>query len=145
MYMFGCCLLEGVDWKGCRARREQLGVFLPVFSTDNSSVYRKFSNNPLLPFSKLPCTPLDEARRVLVFLKQLFITRLLQQFGILMELIFCPNSLTVHLACSPKWVKCLFISVNSNCLEKLSGENGWKVMADHCLLGCLRYCDSCLC
>lgn len=119
--MFGCCLLEGVDWKGCRARREQLGVFLPVFSTDNSSVYRKFSNNPLLPFSKLPCThPLDEARRVLVFLKQLFITRLLQQFGILMELIFCPNSLTVHLACSPKWVKCLYL-----CKLKLFREIKW--------------------
>lgn len=63
MYMFGCCLLEGVDGKGCKARREQLGAFLPVFSTDNSSVYIKFSNNPLLPSSKLPYThPLDEAR-----------------------------------------------------------------------------------
>lgn len=30
--------------------------------------------------------------------------------------------------------------MNSNCLEKLSGENGWKVMADECILGYLRYC-----
>lgn len=76
--MFGCCLLEGVDGKGCRARREQLGFSYQFFQI--ILVYIKFCNNPLLPFSKLPYThPLDEARN---FFIQLFITGFLQQFGI---------------------------------------------------------------
>lgn len=41
-------------------------IFSAFFSTDNTSVYIKFSSNTLLPFTTLPYTrPLDEARNFL--------------------------------------------------------------------------------
>lgn len=51
-------------WEGMQCQKGTVGgILLAFFSTDNTSVYIKFSSNTLLPFTKLPYThPLDEAR-----------------------------------------------------------------------------------